>query len=39
MLAIIANREDANQTASSEEHSDLGLHCLDLFGRQNFFNP
>ena len=27
MLARIANREDPDQTASSQQ-SDLGLHCL-----------
>ena len=31
MLVRIANREDPDQTASSDEkQSDLGLHCLSM---------
>ena len=31
MLVKIANREDPDQTASSEKQSDLGMHCLSVF--------
>ena len=31
MLVRIANREDPDQTASSDEkQSDMGLHCLSM---------
>ena len=33
VLVRIGNREDPDQTASSEQ-SGLGLHYQDLFGRQ-----
>ena len=31
MLVRIANKEDPDKTASSEEQSDLGPHCLSLY--------
>ena len=30
MLVFVANKEDPEQTASSEKQSDLGLHCLSM---------